>query len=177
MLCFSPAFPKLFWDELIKALLALIKLFVFAKRSLPAHCCLLMSSCVTAPCLLIEGEMKAEKWKKNDPMVTDFLTGSAEAVVHVAESRQFGLANRQLCGCSEGSCGGYRQHRFLSIERHWDLRRNWAMLLHVGVLFIRIIQLEVRKSILVEAILKIFLFTAEHSCPISLKSALNFLLL
>lgn len=28
-----------------------------------------MSSCVTAPCLLIEGEMKAEKWKKNDPMV------------------------------------------------------------------------------------------------------------
>lgn len=71
-----------------------------------------MSSCVTAPCLLIEGEMKAEIWKKNDPLVADFLTGCTEAVVHVAKLCQFRLVNRQLFGCSEGSCGGYRQCRF-----------------------------------------------------------------
>lgn len=47
------------------------------------------------------------------PDGADFLTGSTEAVVHIAESCQFGLVNRQLCGCSEGFCGGCRQHRFL----------------------------------------------------------------
>lgn len=61
-------FSKLFSAELIKAAPPLIKLFVFAKRSPLAHCCLLMSSCVTAPCLLIEGAMKVERWKKNDPV-------------------------------------------------------------------------------------------------------------
>lgn len=109
---FLTRFSKLFWAELIKAVPPLIKLFVFAKRSPPAHCCLLMSSCVTAPCLLIEGEMKAEIWKKNDPLVADFLTGSTEAIAQVTKSRQLRLVNRQLCGCSEGSCDGYRQHRF-----------------------------------------------------------------
>lgn len=139
-------FSKLFWAELIKAVLPLIKLFVFVKRSPPAHCCLLMSGCVTAPCLLIEGEMKAGKRKKNDPMVADFLTSSAEAVVHVTGSCQFGPVNRQLCGCSEDSRWGYRRHGFLLIEKHWDLMTNWGMLLHTGDLIIRIIQKEVRRK-------------------------------
>lgn len=74
-----------------------------------------MSSCVTAPCSQIEGDMKAggKKGKKNDPMVADFLTSGAEAVAHKAESCQFGFVNRQLCGSSEEYCGAYRQHRFL----------------------------------------------------------------
>lgn len=50
-------------------------------------------------------------------MVADFLTRSAEAVIHAAQSPQFGFVNRQLCGSSEGSRGGSRQHGFSSISK------------------------------------------------------------
>lgn len=50
------------------------------------------------------------------PMVADFLTRSAEAVIHAAHSPQFGFVNRQLCGSSEGSRGGSRQHSFSFIS-------------------------------------------------------------
>lgn len=82
---FLTSLPKLFWAELIKAVPPLIKLFVLAKRSQPTHCCSLISSCVKAPCLLIEERMKAKKCWESDPEMADFLTATGEAEVSDAE--------------------------------------------------------------------------------------------
>lgn len=80
MLWRSPVSPKLVWAELIKAALLLIKLFVFAKRSPPAHCCSLMSGCVTASRSLAKKGDESWEREKHWPSMARFLTSRADTV-------------------------------------------------------------------------------------------------
>lgn len=104
---FAPP-PKLFWAELITAVLPLIKLFVLCKAI--SACPLLLANewlchgTQLADWRGSESRGTKRKGSKTDLVVADFLTSGAE-------SCQFAFVNRQLCGSRREKRGGCRQHR------------------------------------------------------------------